>query len=297
MSTWHPKILVPLFCLAAVNPLAAEKLAFSLYDKDGEKADYSKMILDIASSDYFFFGELHDNPISHWFEYEILKDVHEQKKEIKLGAEFFESDNQLILSEYLSKIISVKNFEDEMRLWNNYKTDYKPLVTFALEKGIDFIATNIPRRYAAYVNQNGLEALEKLSREAKKYISPLPVEYDSTLPSYSAMESGPMGKMLKETMGVKGPRHLAEAQAVKDSTMAYFIFKNKKAGELFIHFNGAYHSDNYTSILWYLKKYDSEQKIVTLTTVLQEDVSSLEDSNKRKADYIIAVDSNMTRSY
>jgi len=44
-----------------------------------------------------------------------------------LGAEMFESDNQLIMDEYMTgKIKNLKNFEDEAKLWPNYQTDYKP---------------------------------------------------------------------------------------------------------------------------------------------------------------------------
>jgi len=40
-----------------------------------------------------------------------------------LGAEMFESDNQLILNEFMKGKISKSSFESEMRLWKNYSTD------------------------------------------------------------------------------------------------------------------------------------------------------------------------------
>ncbi|MEZ4981018.1 MAG: ChaN family lipoprotein [Saprospiraceae bacterium] len=40
------------------------------------------------------------------------------------------------------------------RLWSNYKTDYAPLVDFAKENDLQFVATNIPRRYASLVYMN-----------------------------------------------------------------------------------------------------------------------------------------------
>jgi uncharacterized iron-regulated protein len=42
-----------------------------------------------------------------------------------------------------------KQLDSTARLWKNYKTDYKPLVDFAKENYFDFIATNMPRRYAS----------------------------------------------------------------------------------------------------------------------------------------------------
>jgi hypothetical protein len=79
--------------------------------------------------------------------------------------------------------------------------------------------------------------------------------------------------------------------------MAYFISENFMVGNKFIHFNGAYHSDNYEGILWYLKRSNPNLIYITISTVLQDDVSKLTDENKGKADFIICVDENMTTTY
>jgi hypothetical protein len=58
------------------------------------------------------------------------------------------------------------------QLWSNYQTDYRPLVDFAKENNLRFIATNIPRRYASMINKMGIKALKELSPEALALISP-----------------------------------------------------------------------------------------------------------------------------
>jgi hypothetical protein len=103
------------------------------------------------------------------------------------GAEMFESDNQLILDEYLQGLISQSRFEAEARLWPNYRTDYKPLVELARENKLRFVATNIPRRYASVVNSKGFEGLDELSEQAKLCCRPLPVIYNPDLKAYSSM--------------------------------------------------------------------------------------------------------------
>jgi uncharacterized iron-regulated protein len=80
----------------------------------------------------------------------------------------FEADNQVVLDEYLKGIITGKQFETEAKMWQNYATDYKPMVDFAQKNKIPFVATNIPRRYASLVSKGGLEALNQLSEEGKK---------------------------------------------------------------------------------------------------------------------------------
>ena len=76
-----------------------------------------------------------------------------------MGAEMFERDNDAQLQDYLAKRITKKQLDSSARLWNNYKTDYAPLVDYARDHNIPFVATNVPRRYASLVSRGGLHAL------------------------------------------------------------------------------------------------------------------------------------------
>ena len=281
-----------LILLAVITmSFTSDKPAYRLFNKDGKQVKYSKMIKALSKADVVFIGELHNNPISHWMELEITKDLAElNPKGLTLGAEMFEADNQLILDEYLDSLISKKKFEAEMRLWPNYKSDYKPLIDLALEKEFKFIATNIPRRYASVVHKRGFEGLDKLSDEAKSYIAPLPIEYDSTVNCYASMLED-----MKESKHFNP--NIAKSQASKDATMSHFILKNLEKGKIFIHYNGAYHSDNYESIIWYLRKIKPNLKILTVSTVEQENIDELNEEEKNKADFIFAVPENMTKTY
>lgn len=279
--------LVILACTVALFAAAQNKPAYILYNANGKKVKYAKMINAIATQDVLFIGELHNNAISHWMELEITKDSKE-KKPLVLGAEMFEQDNQQALNSYLEGKISAKGLDSAARLWKNYNTDYAPLVDFAKENKIPFVATNIPRRYAALVNKGGFEALDTLSSTTKLWMAPLPMAFDSTLPGYTKM---------KTMMGGHGSSNTVKAQASKDATMAYFILQHLQAGSLFIHYNGSFHSENHDGIIWYLKKAKPELKIITVTTVTQKDIKHLEAENKNKADYIICVDEDMTNTY
>jgi len=270
---------------------AQDKKAYQLYNKATEKTNFASMLNEIVDADIILFGELHDNPIAHWLQLELTKAVYEHKDgNITLGAEMFESDNQLIINEYLEDFYETDKFEKDCRLWLNYTTDYKPLLEFAKSNKIPFIATNIPRRYASMVFKNGFEYLEKLSSEAKTYLPPLPIQYNAELPAYKAMMQ--MGG---------GPMHansnFPKAQAIKDATMAHFILKYFQKGNCFIHYHGAYHSDNYQGIYWYLQQENPKLNICTISTVLQKDIENLLTENQAIADFIIVVPETMTRTY
>jgi uncharacterized iron-regulated protein len=90
---------------------------------------------------------------------------------------------------------------------------------------------------------------------------------------------------------------MPKAQASKDATMAHFIVRNLAANSVFIHYNGTYHSDNFEGINWYLKQYNPDIKIITISTVEQKDLSKLEKEHYNKADYILVIDEDVTKTY
>ncbi len=291
------KLTILLILLSlAITVQSQDKPAYKVFTGSGKKSAYDEIVRAAVKADVVFFGELHDNPIAHWLELEITKDVFERRgKDLILGAEMFETDNQLLIDEYFNDIIKESSFEKEVRLWRNYATDYKPLVSFAKNNGLTFVATNIPRRYASVVAGGGFEALGKLSPEALTYIAPLPIEYDPELPCYKDMLS--MDSSIGGGMENKVNENLPRAQAIKDATMARSIANYRHTGQILIHYNGSYHSDRHMGIIWYLDKYNPGVKVMTITTVLQDDIDKMGDESKDQADFVIVIPTSMTRTY
>jgi uncharacterized iron-regulated protein len=276
--------------LSTLTAMTGDKPAYKIYDSSAGESSYEKMLSAAAKADIVFFGELHDNPISHWLELQITKDLFALKKEnLVLGAEMFETDNQVILDEYLKGYIKESSFKEGARLWPNYNTDYKPLVDFAKANKLLFIATNVPRRYASIVASKGWVYLDSmLTLESRKWIAQLPIAYDPELKCY------------KDMLSMGDPGHggvnLPKAQALKDATMAEFILKNFRQGKTFLHFNGAYHSNYRQGIVWYLLKSRPGLKIVTISSAEQTALNGLDDESKNLADYIICTPEDMTKT-
>ena len=200
-----------------------------------------------------------------------------------------EADNQDELNDFLQGSIDAEDLDSLARLWPNYDTDYAPLVEFAKENGITFVATNIPRRFAHMVYKNGgFSALDSLSVEEKSWVAPLPIQFDANLPQY---------QKILEMMQDHATPELVQAQAIKDATMAYFIVMNLREQHTFIHLNGAFHSDFHEGILWYVHLQRPEINAITISTVEQEDISSLNEEHIGRADFIICVDKDMTKTY
>ena len=235
-----------------------DKPAYTLFDNTGKQISYGELIKRLSGYDVIFLGELHNCPITHWLEFEITRSIYNIHKD----------------------------------LWDNYRTDYYPVVFFAKEHHIPFIATNIPRRYANIVKNKGFEALDSLSEEAKRYIAPLPIDFE-----YDEAQSAAAFSMMNMMGGRRAGdnRKLAQAQAIKDATMGWFIARNIK--NKFLHINGSYHSNRQGGIIPYLLRYRPNTSIVTVTSVRQESIRKLDDDHKGLADFYICVPEDMVNSY
>lgn len=270
------------------------KPAYELYKSNGKKAKYDKMIKDLAESDMVFFGEYHTNPISHWLQLEMSKSFYEAKGEkLFFGAEMFENGNQLVLNEYLQGFYKEDKMIPEItQMWGNYKTDYKPLLDFAKEKNLRFIATNIPRRYASMINKKGIEVLKDLSPEARAMIGPdLETYFDPTVKAYAEMADMMGGHVPPNMLNIQ------TAQAAKDATMAHFSLKNFSKGDLLFHFEGSYHSNYGQGIIWWINKIQPGLSIKSVTTVMAAEWEEFDKDEKETiADYIIVVADHMTQT-
>lgn len=284
---------IAIFCSLAC---IMDKPAYILYDAQGKKANYDKMIDRLGKADVVLFGELHNNALVHWLQQQVVKDLHKQERALVLGAEMFEADDQLVINEYLQDLIEARHLEGEAKVWNNYTTDYKPLLDFAKQQHYPFIATNIPRRYASLVAREGLNVLDSLPSEVQSYMAPLPIEVDLELPAYKNMFNM-MGGHGGESHGNMNGENMVKAQAIKDATMAHFILQNLEENSTFVHFNGSYHSDNFEGIYWYLKQANPELDIVTISSVEQEDINSWNEELKNVANYVISIPADMTKTY
>ncbi|MEM8968441.1 MAG: ChaN family lipoprotein, partial [Bacteroidota bacterium] len=226
----------------------AQKLpAYQIFNQKGKPTSYAKMLRTLAKADVVLFGELHNNPICHWLELQLLRDLHQEYDSLVLALEMFEADNQLVLDEYLLGTIQEKHLLNEAKVWNNYATDYQPLIEFVKANDIPVVASNIPRRYANLVYRQGLAALDSLSDQAKQWVASLPITVNMQLASYQEMLTMMGGSSHGSNTGEA--ENLVHAQAVKDATMAHFVLQ--QLPRPILHINGSYHSQDKEGIAWY----------------------------------------------
>lgn len=268
--------------------------SYQFFDKKSKTISPEKVMKELADYDVVFIGEHHDNSINHWLEKKITEAIFDKKKgQIILGAEMFERDNQNTIDSYLAGIIDPKVLKDSVRLWKNYETDYRPLVDFAKDKKLKFIATNVPRKYASQTSKNGIESLNQLPENEKKFIAKLPIEVTLETPGYKEMKS-----LMGDHMDELKLMNFISAQAIKDATMAESIFQNLQAGKTFIHYNGDYHSKKYGGIYWYLKKENPNLKIAVISVFESEKAELvLPEKDFIPTEFNLVIPNDMTKTY
>lgn len=284
------RILIVL--LLASSFLLAENTEYKIIDsKTNQEIGLKGMVEKLSDYSIIFFGEFHDNKILHDLEFELLKMYYSKNKNLIISLEMFERDVQPVLDKYLSDEITEEEFVENSRPWPNYEADYKPLVEFAKENELTVIASNIPRRYAAKISKQGLNALDSLSAEEKKFVARkhnvIDDEYKKRF--ISVMESNmehsekmPMGKKINfET--------IYAAQCMKDDTMAESILKYHRLPprRKVIHFNGEFHSRKHLGTAQKIQRLEPMSKVAVITPIMCDGEFSWDDDDLLEGEFLI----------
>jgi hypothetical protein len=211
---------------------------------------------------------------------------------VALSLEMFERDVQTVVDEYLGGLISERHFLLSSRPWNNYATDYRPLVEYAREHRLPVIASNAPARYVSRVNAEGAASLSALSKEARAWLPPLPFPEASAAyaSKFNLLMSGgraaptpaPAATAAQPSRGPANPHaqpasphggtHLLEAQTLRDASMAYAISEFLRRGRdpLVVQVNGTFHSEGRMGVPEQLAHYRRKARAVVVTIVPDE---------------------------
>lgn len=270
---------------------------FRVFDGRGNASNIGAIIDAAGDVDVVFLGELHDDAVGHAVQFEIFKRSLEKygaERKMALSLEMFERDVQIVLDEYLAGLIREDHFMLSSRPWGNYKTDYKPLVETAKERRLPVIAANAPRRYINMVSRNGRTALGALSKDAKKWLAPLP--YAEPSAAYAAKFRALMGPSAEARMGLD---NILSSQSLWDATMAdavaRFVKKNKHP--LVIHLNGGFHTESRLGTVEHFLKYRPKAKAMVVTMRYEDDFRKF-DAAKHTGlgDFVVLTDGKQPRS-
>lgn len=218
----------------------------------GRFTTFEAMARDAARQDVVFFGEQHDDPVTHATELALLAAIGEARPRVVLSLEMFERDVQDTLDAYLAGRASEATFLSASRPWERYTTDYRAMVELARVRGWPVVASNVPRRLASVVSRAGLGGLDTLPAADKRWIArqhqcPRDDEYFRRFADQMKEHgSGGPASAPDTAMMRRMTERFYEAQCVKDEAMGEAIadaHQRTGGGAIVVHYDGAFHSD------------------------------------------------------
>ncbi len=267
---------------------------YKIYDtRTRQVTTIDKIVTDMAGADVLFFGEDHNDSAGHYLENRIFRALHARYgDQIVLSMEMFETDNQLGLNEYLAGFINEDRFARDVRLWNNYK-DYRPMVEYAKQNKIPVIAANPPRRYVNLVTRRGMRALDSLSKDAKRFLPPLP--YDTLSGRYRE-------KFMDIMKGSPGStsQNIYYSQSLWDAGMAYSIYnflKENKRKKVF-HCVGGFHTEEKLGTAAQLQMRKKKLKILNIASFSDVSFNNPDwEKFSYRGDYIIITNPDLKKTF
>ena len=291
------KIIVLILLVSVAQAFSQTPSKYSVFTGNGDASSIEAIVNALEGTDAVFLGELHDDSVGHAVQFEIFKKAVEKyypSRKVTLSLEMFESDVQIVLDEYLKGLISENHFMLSSRPWGNYKTDYRPLVELAKEKRLDVVAANAPRRYVNMVSRGGRDALKQLTKEAKKWLAPLP--YAEASEAYSKKFKALMGPSPEAQMGID---KILSSQSLWDATMAYSVARSLKKNKrsLVVHLNGGFHTENRLGTVEHFLRYRKKAKALVVTIKYVDDFRNFNKARDTDVgDFVILTDAKEPRS-
>lgn len=296
----------------AQAPVRVTEQHYRVYRGDGSQATIDELLTAAREATVTFLGETHDDRAAHYLEEQVLRNIYAPG--LTLSLEMFESDVQYVVDEYLADQIAEEHLVESGRAWPNYKSDYRPLIEFAKERGMPVIAANAPRRYVNRVTRLGVASLLELGDEAKRSLPPLP--YADASPRYAkkfnelmedhrrsaaqrARDRGDLARAKELERPGNHTKSLA-AQSLWDASMAYSIARTLTAqpGARILHVNGSFHSAERMGILEHLERYRPDTSVVVITMLTDDSFPRFDSKDMTGlGDFVVVTDPALTRSY
>lgn len=225
----------------------------------------SQLTQQLADADVIFIGEYHTHSASHLLQARLLYALHQQNSDISLSMEQFSRDKQSLVNDYLNGTIGEQTLIKQGDAWDNYESDYRPLVEYAKEHGLDVIAANTP-----------LSVVRCVARKGPQYIKTIPLAKQGWVAKDITSSSQQYQDKFAKAMGHHGtvnkkvpvkPSNSFYAQLSRDNTMAesiHLALRNNPKRQI-IHINGAFHSNYGLGTVDALKRLDPTLKIKVIS--------------------------------
>ncbi|MBQ4838614.1 ChaN family lipoprotein [Pseudoalteromonas luteoviolacea] len=247
---------------------------YTLYDANKkQQIDIKKLVSHLNNADVIFVGEYHTHSASHRLQANILPLIYRQNPNLTLSFEQFTRDKQYVLEQYIKNEIGEQTLIKQANAWDNYQSDYRPLVEFAKQYKLTTVAANTPLSVVRCVARKGPEYINTFDKQHQNWVAK---DITTSSQAYQDKFIEAMSHHAPKTNKKSGPIKLSNsfyAQLARDNTMAESIYKALKSNPAnqVVHFNGAFHSNYHLGTVDALKRLDPQLKVAVISPQFIDD--------------------------
>ncbi|MDK1286511.1 ChaN family lipoprotein [Pseudoalteromonas umbrosa] len=225
-----------------------------------------ELATQLKSANVIFIGEYHTHSASHRLQAELLPLIYQQNNNLQLSFEQFSRDKQITLTQYINNEIGEQTLIKQADAWDNYQSDYRPLVEFARENKLHAIAANTPLSVVRCVARKGPDYIQGFKTPQRNWVA---TDITSSSAAYQDKFMAAMSHH-RPNAAKSEPVKLSNsfyAQLARDNTMAESIFNaiKRNPNSQIIHFNGAFHSNYHLGTVDALKRLSPDLKIAVIS--------------------------------
>ncbi|WP_299771528.1 ChaN family lipoprotein [uncultured Pseudoteredinibacter sp.] len=240
---------------------------YQLQNSASETIELAQLLSEIDKADVLMVGEWHAHPAVHLFQAKLMAALVAQERPLSLAMEHFTRADQAELNRYLAGEIGESTLLKNTKAWDNYKSDYRPMVEIARHNKLPVIAANAPRNHVKCVGRIGPAYLDGLATDERAMVA---AKVDISESPYREKFLGNMkGMSLSEERIAK----MFGAQMTWDATMAESIalHLDKNPNRRIFHVAGRFHTEGGLGTGAELLKLKPNLKIAYITAVTADE--------------------------
>ena len=271
------------------RPLPALEAATQIHaTADLAPLTWDALMQQLAQQDVVFLGETHLDDTTHRVELRVLEELLQRRQgKVVLSMEMFERDVQGVVDDYLAGRIDENTFLQRSRPWENYLTDYRPLVEQAKAAGIPVVAANFPTMVRRQLGMGGKATFDALPPQVRAM---LPEEiFPASAGYWQRVDRATRGHM--GSTGSKPPeQRLYDTQNLWDNAMGDNVAKALAAhpGSVVLHVAGGFHvAYRDGTVAQFRRRAPDAKAVVASISTVPGLAAARPDKDREMADFLI----------
>ena len=198
-------------------------ITFSLYEpvhgvNPRKTVKLTEIINDVIDKPIIYIGERHTNYEDHKVQLELIMELSKRGRKFAIGMEMFQRPFQKAIDDYLSGVISEREFLKASEYFKRWKYDYnlyREIIEFAKAEKIPVVALNLREEIVKKVAEGGLDALTQVEKKE------IPQDMDMADEDYKERLMNVF--RFHERTSIKNFDNFYQSQILWDETMAHSI--------------------------------------------------------------------------